>query len=283
MPERISPVHHQRPDTPPEDHIQPPIRRVTATRYVTPLREGGSLPAIIEADDFGTYVLKFRGAGQGVGVLIAELVCGEIARALGLPQPETVLVHLDAALARSEPDSEIQALIKASTGLNLALDYLPGSFAFDPAVGPPPDAALASSLVWFDAFITNVDRTARNTNLLIWHKQLWLIDNGAALYFQYNWDGYIERSRGAFPQVKDHVLLRWATQIQAADDRALELLSPQLFEAILTAVPDEWLGTAAPFASPAEHRAAYVTYFTNRLQAPRVFVQEAMRAHDQLV
>jgi hypothetical protein len=270
-------------DSTPGDRYESSVREVSATRYVTPLREGGSLPAIVEGDDFGTYVLKFRGAGQGVGVLIAELVCGEIARVLGLPQPETVLVHLDAALARSEPDPEIQALIKASAGLNLALDYLPGSFAFDPAVGPFPDADLASAIVWFDAFITNVDRTPRNTNLLIWHKKLWLIDNGADLYFQYNWEGYLERSRIPFPQVKDHVLLPWATRISDADDNALDVLTPNVLADIVALIPEEWLGNIRLFDSPAAHRAAYLTYFVRRLQAPRIFVQEAIRAHDQHV
>src|SRR5579884_1051024 len=165
--------------------IDPEFRTVTVTRYVTPLREGGSLPAAVEADDLGTYVLKFRGAGQGPKVLIAELLAGEIARVLGLPLPEIVFVELDPVLGRSEPDSEIRALITASAGLNLAIDYLPGSFAYDPITCPPPDAGLASAIVWFDAFITNVDRTIRNTNMLVWHRSLWLIDNGAGFYFQY--------------------------------------------------------------------------------------------------
>lgn len=270
-------------DTSSGDRYESSARPVSATRYVTPLREGGSLPAIVEGDDLGTYVLKFRGAGQGVGVLIAELVCGEIARTLGLPQPDTVLVQLDPALARSEPDPEIQALIKASAGLNLALDYLPGSFAFDPAVGPFPDVDLASSIVWFDAFITNVDRTARNTNLLIWHKKLWLIDNGAALFFQYNWEGYMERSRLPFPQVKDHVLLPWAEQLAQADVNAVHLLTPDVLADIVALIPDEWLGATPLFASTSDHRAAYLAYFLSRLQGPRAFVEEAIRAHDQLV
>lgn len=276
-------MNHRRLDDAPGGTNESLIRQVTATRYVTPLREGGSLPAIIEADDLGTYVLKFRGAGQGVGVLIAELICGEIARALGLPQPETVFVHLDAALARSEPDPEIQALIKASTGLNLALDYLPGSFAFDPAVGPVPEADLASSIVWFDAFVTNLDRTAQNTNLLIWHKKLWLIDHGAALYFQYNWKGYVERSRGAFPQVKDHVLLPWASRIPEADAMAMEILNSEVIEDIVALLPVEWLGNVNEFDSPVQHRSAYLTYLMSRLQTPRAFVQEAVRARNQFV
>ncbi len=170
------------------------LRTVIATRYVTPLREGGSLPAIVEADDDGMYVLKFRGAGQGSKALIAELVAGEIARAAGLPVPEIVFVELDSELARTEPDPEIQALIRASAGLNLALDYLPGAVTFDP-VAEQPDAELASTVVWFDAYVTNVDRTPRNTNMLIWHRRLWLIDHGATLYFHHTWNDYHKRSR----------------------------------------------------------------------------------------
>src|SRR5215470_8803960 len=165
------------------------LRTVIATRYVTPLREGGSLPAIIEADDDGMYVLKFHGAGQGPKALIAELVAGEVARAAGLPVPEIVFVELDPELARTEPDPEIQALIRASTGLNLALDYLPGAMTFDP-VAEKPEAALASAVVWFDAYVTNVDRTPRNTNMLVWHRRLWLIDHGASLYFHHTWKDY---------------------------------------------------------------------------------------------
>src|SRR5512143_519471 len=182
------------------------VRTVTATRYVTPLREGGSLPAIVEADDDGMYVLKFRGAGQGPKALIAELVGGEIGRALGLPVPEIVFIELDPELARTEPDPEIQALIRASAGLNLALDYLPGAVMFDP-IAEQLDADLASSIVWLDGFVTNVDRTARNTNLLMWHRRLWLIDHGAALYFHHTATSSLERSRDPFPMIKDHVLL----------------------------------------------------------------------------
>src|SRR5580765_2422890 len=169
------------------------LRTVTATRYVTPFREGGSLPAIIEADDDGMYVLKFRGAGQGPKALIAELVAGEIARASGLLVPEIVFVELDPDLARTEPDAEIQDLIRASAGLNLALDYLPGSVTFDPLV-LRPEATLASRVVWFDAFVSNLDRTPRNTNMLVWHGKLWLIDHGAALYFHHDWSDYLARS-----------------------------------------------------------------------------------------
>src|SRR5688500_12448775 len=181
------------------------IRTITATQYVTPLREGGSLPAIVEGDDEGTYVLKFRGAGQGVRALIAELISGELARVLGLPVPEIVFANVDPRMARTEPDAEIQDLLRRSEGLNLALDYLPGSIAFDPLVDGPMASKerLASKIVWFDAFVTNVDRTARNSNLLVWHRKLWLIDHGASLYFHHSWDDYRERSRGVFAQIKD--------------------------------------------------------------------------------
>ena len=194
------------------------LRTVAATRYVTPLREGGSLPAIVEADDDGLYVLKFRGAGQGPKALVAEVVAGEIGRALGLPVPEIVLVDLDPDLARTEPDPEIQHLIKASAGLNLALDYLPGSVMFDP-VAEQPDAELASSIVWFDAYATNLDRTARNTNMLMWHRRLHLIDHGAALYFHHGGDDYLARSEDPFPMIKDHVLLPLASALREADAR----------------------------------------------------------------
>jgi hypothetical protein len=185
------------------------LRRISASRYVTPLREGGSLPAIVEGDDEGMYVLKFRGAGQGTKALVAELICGEIARALGLPVPELVFIELDADLARTEPDSEIQTLIRASAGLNLGLDYLPGSVMFDPIV-EQPDAELASAIVWFDAYVTNVDRTPRNTNLLMWHRKLQLIDHGAALYFHHSWTDPLARAGDRFEMIKDHVLLRFA-------------------------------------------------------------------------
>src|SRR3954468_9958072 len=191
------------------------MRTLAATRYVAPLHEGGSLPAIVEADDEGLYVLKFRGAGQGPKGLIAELVAGELAGVAGLPLPEIVFITLDADLARTEPDPEIQQLIRASGGLNLALDYLPGSVTFDPIVDQP-EALLASSIVWFDAWCSNVDRTARNANMLMWHRQLWLIDHGAALYFHHGWDDQ-DRSQDPFPFIKDHILLKFAARLPDAD------------------------------------------------------------------
>jgi hypothetical protein len=253
------------------------LRTVTATRYVTPLREGGSLPAIVEADDDGMYVLKFRGAGQGTKALIAELVAGEIARSLGLPVPEIVLVNLEAELARTEPDPEIQDLIRASVGLNLALDYLPGSVTFDP-IAAKPDAALASLIVWFDAYVTNIDRTARNTNMLMWHHRLWLIDHGAALYFHHTWSNYLDRSRAPFPAIKDHVLLHCASLLQEVDAKITEQLTPSIIEPIVQLIPDDWLVADAPFVGRHQHRAAYMEYLVRRLQAPRVFLEEAVRA-----
>src|SRR5579884_2183403 len=257
---------------------KPVVRTVTATRYVTPLREGGSLPAIVEADDDGTYVLKFRGAGQGPKALVAELIAAELGRALALPVPEVVLVELDAALGRAEPDPEIKDLILASAGLNFGMDFLPGSLAYNPIVPPPPEAALASAIVWFDAYLTNVDRTPRNPNLLVWHKRLWMIDHGAALYVQHTWSDYLARARGAFPQIKDHVLLPFASRIAEADANLSRLITPELLRSIVAKIPERWLEPPAPFASVAELREAYVAYLLTRLAPPRAFVEEAIRA-----
>lgn len=254
-----------------------PLRTVTVTRYLTPLREGGSLPAIVEADDDGLYVLKFRGAGQGPKALIAELVAGELARVAGLPMPELVFAELDPDLARTEPDPEIQDLIRASGGVNLAMDYLPGSVTFDPLALRPP-AELASRIVWFDAFVTNLDRTPRNANLLVWHGALWLIDHGAALYFHHQWDAAPERSQSHFPLIKDHVLLPFATALQAADAHLAALLTPDRIAEVVALVPDAWLAGEPFFSDAAAHRQAYVDYFVRRLQAPRAFAEEAARA-----
>ena len=253
------------------------MRSIAATRYVTPLREGGSLPAIVEGGDEGMYVLKFRGAGQGPRALIAELLGGELARAAGLPVPEIVFIELDADLARTEPDPEIQALIQASAGLNLALDYLPGSIMFDPVV-TRPDALLASRIVWFDAFITNVDRTARNTNMLMWHRQLWLIDHGAALYFHHSWDGWRERTGDRFPMVKSHVLLPFASRLREAAEQMTAFLTPEIVREKVALIPDAWLGGEGPFSAPDQYRCAYAEYLTQRLQAPQAFLEEAIRA-----
>ena len=259
------------------------MRTVRAVRYVTPLREGGSLPAIVEGDDDGLYVLKFRGAGQGPRALIAELVAGEIARAAGLPVPEIVFACVDADLARTEPDAEIQDLIRASAslvdgsrGLNLALDYLPGSVAFDPLAWQP-DAELASRIVWFDAFVTNLDRTARNTNMLVWHGKLWLIDHGAALYFHHASRDFVDRAAMPFAAIKDHVLLPFATLLGDADRALSATLEADTIAAIASLIPDEWLGDDGHADKPAQ-RTAYTRYLTRRLEAPRAFAEEAERA-----
>ncbi|MDQ3800082.1 MAG: aminotransferase class I and II [Acidobacteriota bacterium] len=255
------------------------LRTVKAMRYVTPLREGGSLPAIIEGDDDGLYVLKFRGAGQGVKALIAELVAGEIGRALDLRVPEIVFVELDARLARTEPDPEIQDLIKASGGLNLALDYLPGSITFDPLIEKPLKS-LASKIVWFDAFTVNVDRTARNANMLWWHKHLWLIDHGAALFYHHNADTFPSNSRNPFRQVKDHMLLRFAGEIEKADIESSAKLTPETLREIVNLIPGEWLGGAD---EAEKTREIYYDFLTNRLRGePREFVKEAINARRNL-
>jgi hypothetical protein len=259
------------------DHAGMLLRTVTATRYVTPLREGGSLPAIVEADDDGLYVLKFRGAGQGARALIAELIAGEIGRLLGLDVPEIVLVELDPDLARTEPDPEIQELIRASGGVNLALDYLPGALTFDPVVDAV-DAALAARVVWFDAYVSNVDRSVRNTNLLVWHRRLRLIDHGAALYFHHHWSGWRDKAREPFARIRDHVLLPRAERLAEVDAELAAALDPARLAAIVAAVPDAWLGGDAPFPDAASERAAYVEYLTLRRAAPRAFVEEAIRA-----
>jgi hypothetical protein len=253
------------------------LRTVNATRYVTPLREGGSLPAIIEADDDGMYVLKFRGAGQGAKALVAELIAGEIARAVGLPVPDIVFIELDPELARTEPDPEIQELIRASGGLNIGIDYLPGSVMFDP-VAEKPDTHLASSVVWFDAYVTNVDRTPRNTNMLLWHKRLWLIDHGASLYFHHRWQNYVECSRDPFPKIREHVLLANASSLREVDSTLSLRLTPEVIGAIVGAIPESWLGGEPFFPEVRRHRDAYTEYLLNRLESPRAFLEEAARA-----
>ncbi len=205
------------------------LRTVNIIRYVTPLREGGSLPAIVAADDGFLYVLKFRGAGQGVKALVAELIAGEIARTLGLQVPEIVFAELDPAYGRSEPDEEIQDLLKASAGLNLALHYLSGAITYDPVVNDI-DAKLASQIVWFDSLVTNVDRTARNTNMLVWHQELWLIDHGAALYFHHAWQQVAEQGKRPFAQVKDHVLLPFASDLEVVNEAYKKILNARNYK-----------------------------------------------------
>ncbi|MDQ6761655.1 MAG: aminotransferase class I and II [Bacteroidota bacterium] len=258
------------------------IRNVKVTRYVTPLREGGSLPAIVEADDGFLYVLKFRGAGQGIKSLIAELIGGELARIIGLHVPEIVFANLDEAFGRTEPDEEIQDLLKASAGLNLGLHYLSGAVTFDPVV-TNIDSVTASKIVWLDSLINNVDRTFRNTNLLWWHKELWLIDHGAALYFHHAWNNWEEQATRTFSHIKDHVLLLHANDLDLVDKEIHEVLTGEIIRAIVALVPDEWLMKDAPFASIELHREAYEQFLIKRLARSHFFVKEAQDARNGLI
>lgn len=260
----------------------PDIRTVFVTRYVTPLREGGSMPAIAEADDMFMYVLKFRGAGQGPKALIAELVGGEIARRLGLKVPEIVFANLDEGFGRTEPDEEIQDLLKASTGLNLALHYLSGSITFDPNV-TKPDALTASKIVWLDCLLLNVDRTARNTNMLLWNKELWLIDHGAALFFHHSWQDWEAKAKLPFSYAKDHVLLPLASELENVTAELSAKLTPEFINSVVDCLPDEWLVTDSPFATPQEHRQAYATFLNTRIAHSSTFVKAAADARQALI
>jgi hypothetical protein len=257
------------------------LRTVNVTRYVTPLREGGSMPAIAEADDDFLYVLKFSGAGQGVKALIAEIIGGEIARALGFKVPEIVFANLDEAFGRTEPDEEIQDLLKASIGLNLALHYLSGAITFDPTV-TTVDAKLASQIVWLDCLLINMDRTARNTNMLIWHKELWLIDHGASLYFHHSWQNWEEQAKRPFTLIKDHVLLPWATELDTVDAEFKAMLRPELIQAVVALIPEEWLREES-FADTAAHRQAYAQFLDTRIINSTIFVNEAKNARTSLI
>jgi len=259
------------------DQNQPQLRTVNVIRYVTPLREGGSLPAIAEADDGFLYVLKFRGAGQGVKALIAELIGGEIARLLGLQVPELVFAQLDPAFGRTEADEEIQDLLKFSVGLNLALHYLSGAITFDPAV-TQVNPKLASQIVWLDCLLTNVDRTPRNTNMLVWHKELWLIDHGAALYFHHSWENWQEQAKRPFVQVKDHVLLPWATELDLTDAGFRAILTQERIQAIVSLIPIEWLTTEPDLEPADELRQVYVQFLLLRIASSEIFVKEAQHA-----
>jgi hypothetical protein len=261
------------------------LRLVRAARYVLPFREGGSVPALVEGDDLGMYVVKLRGAGQGAKALIAELISGELGRAAGLAVPEIVLVELDAAIAASEPDPEIAEPLEKSVGTNLGLDYLPGSITFDPLADRPPDAATASRIVLFDAFVLNVDRTPRNPNLLSWHEPLWLIDHGASLYMHHGW-GTHDRLEGAgdpFAEVRHHVLLRWASALREAAAHLRGALTDEVFARVVRQIPGAWLAGDGGFADDEAHRAAYVEWLRARRGNIPVFLEEAERAHALLV
>ena len=250
-------------------------------RYVTPLREGGSLPAIAEADDDFLYVLKFRGAGQGPKALIADLIGGEIMRAAGLKVPEIVFAELDEAFGRTEPDEEIQDLLRASEGLNLGLHFLSGAITYDPAVDKV-SPGLASKIVWLDALLTNVDRTARNTNMLTWHNELWLIDHGAALYFHHSWHNWEEHSVKPFLQVKDHVLLPLANDIDKADEELKKIITPEKIKSIIALIPDVWLQNEEQL-DPVAMREVYQHFLINRISHSGIFVKEAKHARESLI
>jgi hypothetical protein len=257
------------------------LRTVNVTRYVTPLREGGSLPAIIEADDQFLYVLKFRGAGQGKKALIAELIGGEIARALGFHVPEIVFANLDIAFGRIEGDEEIQDLLKSSVGLNLGLHYLSGSITYDPLV-VKISPELASKIVWMDSLLMNVDRTVRNTNMLWWHKELWLIDHGASLYFHHTWNDW-QNVKRPFPNIKDHVFLAQASELEHAGKIFTSVLTKALIRSIVALIPDEWLADEPVFESRELHRIAYAQFLESRIANSDFFVKEAQHARESLI
>lgn len=258
------------------------LRTVNMIRYSLPLREGGSLPALAEADDGFLYVLKFKGAGQGSKALISELIGGEIARALKLRVPELVFAQVNEAFGRSEGDEEIQDLLKASTGLNLGLHFLSGSLTFDPVVYTI-EPELASAIVWLDALLMNVDRTVRNTNLLMWNKELWLIDHGASLYFHHTWNQWEEQALKPFTQIKDHVLLPWASELESIDNRFKKILTEEIVFKIVQLIPDVWLDRSAPFGTDNEHRQAYFKFLVNRINHSEIFVRAASHARESLI
>jgi hypothetical protein len=257
------------------------IRTVIATRYVMPLREGGSLPGLVEADDDGLYVVKFRGAGQGPRALVAEWLAGEIGRAIGLPVPDLVAIEVDAALGDAEPDEEIHDLVRASAGTDLGMDFLPGALTFNPAASTASDVIdpdFAADVVWFDGFVTNPDRSPQNPNLLVWHGRPWLIDHGAALYIHHTWRDPDEHARRPFERIRDHVLLPYAGSIEAADARNAGRVDEALLVELVAALPDMWLPDDPIIGDADAQRAAYVRYLSRRLEAPRTFVEEADRA-----
>ena len=256
----------------------PEPRHVTATRYVTPLREGGSLPGLVEADDDGLYVVKFHGAGQGPRALVAEWLAGEIARAAGLTVPDLVLIDVDPGLGDAEPDEELQDLVHRSGGLNLGLDFLPGALMFNPGADPDVDPDEAADVVWFDALVTNPDRTAVNPNLLMWHGRTWLIDHGASLYVHHTWRDPDSHAEGPFERIRDHVLLPFAGGLAEASERLAPRLGSALFDELVAAIPDAWLPDDPTIGDAAAQRRAYVRYLDRRLAARHRFVEEADRA-----
>lgn len=258
------------------------LRHINVTRYIAPLREGGSLPALAEGDDDFVYVLKFKGAGHGSKALIAELIGGEIARALGLPMPELVFADLDEAFGRTEGDEEIQDLLKNSQGTNLAMHYLAGAINYDP-IANDVDALLASKIVWLDSYITNVDRTFRNTNMLIWHKELWLIDHGASLFFHHSWSNWEKHAASEFQLIKDHVLLPKASELSEAAEDSFAILTPEKLREIVFMIPDSWLEWEGSDETPEQIRQVYIDFLTTRLQHSSTFTKAAQNARQALI
>jgi hypothetical protein len=258
------------------------LRTVHVSRYITPLREGGSLPALVEADDDFTYVVKFRGAGHGVKALIAELLGGEIARALGLQIPELVFAELDEAFGRTEADEEIQDLLHGSRGLNLAMHYLSGALTYDPVV-TTVDPLLASKILWLDSYITNVDRTYKNTNMLMWKRELWLIDNGASFFFHHSWANWAQHAKSPFAFVKEHVLLKQATALRQVDAECRKILSDTNLQSIVDLIPDDWLHWEESDETPAQIRNIYLQFLITRRDHSDIFIKEAENARESLI
>lgn len=258
------------------------LRTVNVTRYITPLREGGSLPALAEADDGFKYVVKFRGAGHGTKALISELIGGEITKLLGFKIPELVFVNLDEAFGRTEGDEEIQDLLQSSKGLNLGLHYLSGAFTFDSLI-MDVDNNLASDVVWLDCYLTNIDRTARNTNMLIWNKELWLIDNGASLYFHHSWVNWQKYALSSFIQVKDHVLLPLADNLAKSDERFKVVLTDSEIERIVNSIPRDWLNWTSEEESEEDIRNVYIQFLIERRNNSELFIKEAQNARKALI
>lgn len=258
------------------------LRTVNVIRYIAPLREGGSLPALAEADDGFKYVVKFRGAGHGTKMLVSELIGGVVAQTLGFRVPEIVFINLDEAFGRTEGDEEIQDLLKGSRGLNMGLHFLSGALTFDP-VATQIDSLTASKIVWMDALLTNVDRTVRNTNMLMWHKELWLIDQGASLYFHHSWENWERHALSPFTYIKDHVLLPYADKLNEVDVEFKKILTPEKIGEIVSLLPDDWLNWGGEEETPQDIRQTYFSYLTERLTHSYIFIKEAQHAREALI